>query len=76
MILSWLICHRIREDDWERHASLLHGQSDWMLERAIQQPTRGSGAPVLIVLDGAVKVFHLRGEGLNVLVNVAGPGTY
>ncbi|ALG12319.1 Crp/Fnr family transcriptional regulator [Kibdelosporangium phytohabitans] len=31
-------------------------------------------APVLVVLTGAVKIFHARWDGPDVLVNVAGPG--
>ncbi|WP_158883260.1 Crp/Fnr family transcriptional regulator [Amycolatopsis anabasis] len=51
----------------ERHASLLDaGQLDGIPGAA--------GAPVVIVLDGAVKVFQVRWDGPNVLVDVAGPG--
>lgn len=59
----------------ERHASLLsNGQSDWGPARATQQLAGKAGAPVVIVLDGVVKVFHTRWDGPNVLVNVAGSG--
>lgn len=59
----------------ERDASLLRpGQIDRGAERASQQLVGHTGAPVAIVLDGAVKVFHTRWDGPDVLVNIAGPG--
>lgn len=55
----------------ERHATLLRSgrTSDWRPESASE-----ARAPVAIVLSGAVKVFHPRWDGPNVLVNVAGSG--
>lgn len=60
----------------ERHAWLLLSKReiDWVSERATQQLAGQTGAPVIIVLDGVIKVFHTRWDGPNVLVNVAGPG--
>ncbi|MGH3822615.1 MAG: hypothetical protein ACRDRA_07210 [Pseudonocardiaceae bacterium] len=59
----------------ERHASLLRaGPTDGGLERATQQFPDQTGTPVVIVLDGVVKVFHARWDGPNVLVDVAGVG--
>jgi CRP/FNR family transcriptional regulator, cyclic AMP receptor protein len=60
----------------ERHAWLLReGQrSDPGSERATQRLVSDARAPVAIVLEGAVKVFHARWDGPTVLVNVTGPG--
>jgi CRP-like cAMP-binding protein len=59
----------------ERDASLLRAdQIDRGAEQASQQLASHTGAPVAIVLDGAVKVFHTRWDGPDVLVNIAGPG--
>jgi CRP-like cAMP-binding protein len=59
----------------ERDASLWGaGQIDGEPERVAQQLAGQTDAPVIIVLDGAVKVFHARWDGPTVLVNVAGPG--
>lgn len=54
---------------------LNNSQSDRTPDDAAGHQLAGeAGAPVIIVLDGAVKVFHPRWDGPNVLVNVAGPG--
>lgn len=59
----------------ERHGRLLSdGEIDWVSERATQQLAGQTGAPVVIVLDGVIKVFRARWDGPDVLVNVAGPG--
>lgn len=43
-------------------------------EMVLQRLTGEAGAPMIIVLDGTVKVIHVRWDGLSVLANIAGPG--